>query len=656
MIDEKKLALIDAQAGKQIKPFTEKEQAALDSVEPNGEVRAIKSLAGNGQAGTIKSAASNGQTGVIKAVAAGKGDKTDDANLFPDADARPCYFVLDDWAAPRGRKYRPGVYYCEKEGKDGQANLSETWFCSPLHIDAITFDGQGNNFGRLLRFKPTVGKWREWAMPMELLSGSGEGLRGELLAMGVELDPYKARQHLPSYLQREHPKRQIHCALQVGWCGDSFVLPDVVIGPMASGVIFQSGERGHDEHTMAGTLEDWRTEIAARAVGNPLLLLALSSTFAGPMLARCNGEGGGVHLFGFSSTGKSTAVKAGCSIWGGRNFLRSWRATANGMEGAACLFNDCLLALDEISECDPKEVGAIVYTIGNGVGKQRANRSGAARSVARWRCFVLSSGERTIATTMLEGGHRAKAGQAVRMLDIPATGQAHGAWDYLHGAMDGAAFSDAILDAVVRHHGKAGRAFLESLTFDERDFCAVLEKFKALPMFAAEGGEGQDKRVAARFALIGLSGELATEYGITGWPEGAAMDAAALGFKLWQSMRGKGNDEPRQILQRLSDFIERHGDGRFSDLYASVEVQIRDRAGWWSDKGADREFLFTAEGLHEALKGFDFVRALDVLQARQVLPEPTKDGKRSHPFRAGGRSVRLYPINAEKLTGGEHGA
>ena len=36
------------------------------------------------------------------------------------------------------------------------------------------------------------------------------------------------------------------------------------------------------------------------------------------------------------------------------------------MEGAAALFNDCLLALDEISECDPREVGAIVYALGEG--------------------------------------------------------------------------------------------------------------------------------------------------------------------------------------------------------------------------------------------------------------------------------------------------
>ena len=64
--------------------------------------------------------------------------------------------------------------------------------------------------------------------------------------------------------------------------------------------------------------------------------------------------------------------------------------SANGMEGAAALFNDCLLALDEISECDPKEVGAIVYALGNGRGKQRASRTGSARGVVRWRCFVLS--------------------------------------------------------------------------------------------------------------------------------------------------------------------------------------------------------------------------------------------------------------------------
>ncbi len=576
------------------------------------------------------------------------------ASKVPGLDERPCFRVFDDWLEHDGGKYRPGVWHFGiKPGKDdAPPTPTENRVCSPLHIEAVTFDGQDNNFGRLLRFRNTLGRWREWAMPMELLRGSGDDLRGELLAMGVEIDP-TAKTLLANYLQSKPPKRKMRCALQVGWCGDSFVLPDAVIGTAASGVIFQSGERGHDEHTRAGTLAGWREEIAARAVGNPLLLLALSASFAGPMLMRCNAEGGGVHFVGDSSTGKTTLLEAGCSVWGGANYRRSWRATANGMEGAAALFNDCLLALDEISECDPREVGAIVYSLGNGRGKQRAGRTGSARAVTRWRCFVLSSGERTIATTMQEGGHRAKAGQAVRLLDIPAA-RVHGAWDTLHDLPSGTAFSDVIKRAAVTHHGHAGRAFLERLTRDGRDFCAPLETLKALPEFSAEGGEGQDKRAAGRFALLALAGEMATEYGITGWPEGAALNAAAEGFRVWRAARGRGNDERRQILDRVSGFIERHGDGRFSDADRDGETQVRDRAGWWRDTSEGREYLFTSDGMREALKGFDFNRALDALQASGVLREPSADGKRARFYRINGRGVRLYPIQADKL-GGDHG-
>jgi putative DNA primase/helicase len=279
---------------------------------------------------------------------------------IPDPSDRPTFRVLDDWTEHNGAKYRPGVWYFATD-KDGEP--VQTWVCSPLHVEAVTFDAQDNNFGRLLRFKTTLGRWREWAMPMELLSGLGNEVRSELLAMGVEIDPStKARNLLSTYLQSRAPKRRMRCALQIGWCDGSFVLPDTVIGPAASGVIFQSGERGHDEHTVAGILDGWRSEIAARAVGNPLSTLGLSSGFTGPMLARTNSEGGGIHFVGESSTGKTTIIEAACSIWGGPNYRRSWRATANGMEGAAALFNDGLLAVDEISECSPKEVGAIVCT------------------------------------------------------------------------------------------------------------------------------------------------------------------------------------------------------------------------------------------------------------------------------------------------------
>jgi putative DNA primase/helicase len=570
---------------------------------------------------------------------------------IPGPDERPRFVVFDEASASGPTKYRAGVWYFgTKAGKgDAPPTLIEQWVCSPLYVAAVTFDRQEGNFGRLLRLKNTLGKWRTWAMPMEMLRGAGDELRGELLAMGVQIDP-SGHRVLGQYLQSITPSRKVRCALSVGWCGADYVLPDEVIGENAAGVIFQSGERGHDEHTRAGSLEGWRHNIASLAVGNPLLMMALSASFAGPLLARCNAEGGGIHFVGDSSTGKTTAIEAACATWGGTTFRRSWRATANGMEGAASLFNDCLLALDEISECDPREVGAIIYALGNGRGKQRASRSGAARGVTQWRTFVLSSGERTIETTMGEAGHRIKAGQSVRLLDIPAS-RTHGAWDNLHGFPSGNAFSDSLKTAAATHYGHAGRAYLHKLARDKRDFAERLNIIKGMPEFAADDGEGQDRRAAGRFALLALAGELATEYGLTGWPEGAAIVAAAECFKAWRASRGRGNDERKQILDRVADFIERHGDSRFSCADASdTDTKIINRAGWWRDNVAGRTYLFHSAGMREAVTGFDLKRALDVLQEAGALPKA--GGERSKPERIAGRNVRLYTILAVRLRGG----
>ena len=583
----------------------------------------------------------------------------------PTLSDRPCFRVFDEWH-PAG-KLQPGVYFFglkQPRKAEDPPTLTEQWICTPLHVIAVTEDGQNNNFGRLLRFRNTLGHWREWAMPMELLRGLGDEMRGELLDMGVEINP-QSKTLLSQYLQSVHPKRRVHCALQVGWCGDSFVLPDAVVGSSASSVIFQSGECPHGEYTCAGTLEGWQSEVAARAVGNPLLAQTVSASFAGPVLKRSNAEGGGLHYTGDSSIGKTAFIVAGCSTWGGANYLRSWKATANGMEAAAAMSNDGLLALDEISECDPQDVGAIVYALANGIGKQRASRTGSARPVARWRCFVLSSGERSVSTHMAQGGRRAKAGQSVRLLDVPVSGK-FGAWDDLHGLPTGAAFSDALKRAAVTHYGHAGRAFLDHLTRDERNFSGELERIKGLQMFSVEGGEGQDKRAAARFAMVALAGELATEYGITGWEEGMGIEAAAAGFEAWRSLRTRGNDERRQILEAVSDFIDRHGDSRFSstekvmrydrdgeclgpDTHAGAYATIRDRAGWWENEGDERAYLFTAEGMREALRGFDFKRALDTLQEAKALPPADASGERAKPQWIGGRRVRLYPIYAGKL-------
>lgn len=580
--------------------------------------------------------------------------------VIPPLENRPCYKVFDEPVKDAQGKttHRAGVWHFSTRQPRGEGDPVpvDRWICSPLHVDAITTDTQEHNYGRLLRFRSTFGTWKVWAMPMAMLAGDGNELRAALLSQGVEIDP-EARSNLSRYLQSRIPKKRMRCAMQTGWADagfKAFVLPDVVIGAGAGSVVFQSGEADGNEYTTAGTLDGWRQGVSLPAIDNPVLMLALCAAFAGPLLGRCSAESGGVHFVGDSSTGKTTALEAACSVWGGAGYKRSWRATANGMEGVAAMFNDGLLALDEISECDPRDIGGIVYALGNGRGKQRASRNGMARSVTRWRCCIVSSGERTIETAMQEGGYRVKAGQSVRLLDIPVQ-RTYGAWDNLHEHASGHAMSDAIKRAAASHYGHAGRAFLDRLTRHHDDsFSDELAKLLALPEFAANG-DGQVKRAANRFALLALAGELAAGYGVTGWEAGAATTAAAEMLKAWKQQRGStgANMEQAQIKAAVLGFIEQHGASRFQDM-DKPEAIVHNRAGWRDSSGGVR-YLFTASGMKEAIKGFDLTRAADVLIQCGALPARGADGKPTRLMRIDGETVRVYPISSDKLREANHG-
>ncbi|MDE2454451.1 MAG: hypothetical protein KGL43_12735, partial [Burkholderiales bacterium] len=149
-------------------------------------------------------------------------------------------------------------------------------------------------------------------------------------------------------------------------------------------------------------------------------------------------------------------------------------------------------------------------------------------------------------------------------------------------------------------------------------------------------------------------GELATDYGITGWPTGEAIKAAAECFKTWRAARGAGNTEQKQVADAVLSFIERHGDSRFSDADTLADApMVRDRAGWWRGGGDGRVYLFTADGLREAVKGFDLKAATDKLVTAGALAERGADGKASSLHRIGGLRRRLYEINPEKLGGND---
>jgi uncharacterized protein (DUF927 family) len=197
--------------------------------------------------------------------------------------------------------------------------------------------------------------------------------------------------------------------------------------------------------------------------------------------------------------------------------------------------------------------------------------------------LFLSTGELSLADKMMEIGKRAKAGQEVRLVDVPAdAGAGMGMFEQLHGKPDTDTFARHLRDVTARFYGTPIHAYLDRLTdrlaADQDELLSVLAEMRRefIADHVPAGASGQVLSVAGRFALIAAGGELATALGVTGWPDGEAERAAATCFAAWLDRRGgAGNREVEAGLAQIRAFLEAHGASRFEPAW-DIASQIRE--------------------------------------------------------------------------------
>lgn len=465
-------------------------------------------------------------------------------------------------------------------GYDQQGNPRPgAWICAKLEVTARCREFDGNGWGYVLAFSDPRGHAKEWVLPSRLLAGDGTEFRATLMEMGLQISgKASARGRLSEYLQTRKPDAFARTANRIGWQpAGAFVLPDRTIGEGEERIIFQSDGAVPNAFKQHGDVAAWRDTIARRCAGNSRLVFALSSAFAGPLLQLVGVDSGGFHLRGDSSTGKTTALRVAASVWGGQDFMQRWRTTENALESMAAQHCDVTLILDELAQLDPAKAGECAYMLANESGKARSKQSGSARARLSWRLLFLSAGEIGLADHVAESGKRVHTGQEVRMVDLPAdAGGGLGMFEVLHDCdgKGGAAFADAIKADATKHYGAAGIEFLEKLT---KDSDAIAERSKrAVATLADEwasgSSSGQVSRVARRFALVAVAGELATEFGITGRHPQEATICTKLMFDAWiESRGGTGDGERTRMLNQVRAFLEAHGSSRFTSWHRATD-------------------------------------------------------------------------------------
>lgn len=566
--------------------------------------------------------------------------------------------------------YLEGDFRLTDQGVEYYDGTSWLRVCSHLEVVAYTRNSIGEDWGRLLRVIDSDDVQHEWAMPMSMLASDGHAYREHLLGLGLQIQPGPAaKKRLHDYITTSDPVCRARCVERTGWHDNVFVLPERTFGDSDERVILQSSGRIDCGVSTEGTLEDWRNNVAAPCAGNSRLILGIGVAFAAPVLHLVGAESGGIHLRGASSTGKTTALLVAGSVCGGggaNGYIRTWRATDNGLEGVASAHCDLMLALDEIGQVDPRRVGEIAYMLANGAGKTRARRNGAARTPQEWRILFLSSGELSIAEKMREVHKQARAGQEVRLIDVPAdAGQGRGLFENLHDFDNGGDLARHLKAMTQSYYGSPIVAFLEQVV---RDPVAARERIQELRRqfvagFCPKNADGQVERVADRFGIIAGATVLAAAYGIIPLTNDDIVTGVGECFTCWLEERGSlGPAEIDKGIAQVRRYFQKYGDARFDIALSSpawkdnedciIGRSPTNRAGFRkSGKDGHMDFLVFPEVWREEIcAGYDHKLIEQRLIEENVLLSDG-EGNPTRPERIPGKPglMRFYRLTPEIL-------
>jgi len=238
-----------------------------------------------------------------------------------------------------------------------------------------------------------------------------------------------------------------------------------------------------------------------------------------------------------------------------------------------------------------------------------------------------------------------------------------GGIEVLHGHAMPAALADALRSAASRFHGAVGREWLRRLVDDRAQIVSTITPdLQALvATLAPIGASGQVTRVARRFALVAHAGELATNYGLTGWRKGEATTATKQCFNAWVADFGGADGkrrEDQQIIAQVRAFLEQHGQSRFEAIGGesrtvsnrcgfrrAIKSTIPIKIGGFESSG--HEFLILPETFRtEVCRGIDIRAAIKVLRDRGALVGDGPHATRKVGFPELGRT-RVYVIGPQ---------
>lgn len=560
-------------------------------------------------------------------------------------------FWKNDYMMPEAFSFEDECLF----GPDKEGNIVKVAM-TPIIVTAFSRTADSANWNIVIKFKDRDGRTHKVNIATSDLLGGGLAAVRLLVDNGLALCPGMEKL-LVKYLQCCHPVTRLLRVMNSGWVDNMhvFVLPNQVFGQTLGETIAYEPEQNSKtvrSITSQGPLEGWQENIAAHTKGNSIILNCILLAFTGPLLKILGLDGGGFHIYGHSSSGKTTALQVAASVWGcgsdpaidsDNSFAQRWNSTANALEAIAAVHSDLLTALDELGTYSGTDLGIDVYTIAGGQGKSTLTSSRKIRQVRTWRGNILSNGEKSMRQAIEEGGRIVKAGQMLRIIDI----RVEDIFPSPPEGMAAADFANHLKQMCSTYYGTAGPAFIQGLVEALADYPEEnIELLRAnLEQYAREltpeNARPEQARAFRRFAALRLAGELAIEFGVLPLEVEDVNDAVFHFRDLWLRENQSIGDADRALLKLQSFLIRNHSSIpsiRDTDARISNARAFRNPQNNW--------FLFTDDQLMAATGGSNIKDVVRELRHKKLLVvhEAGRLKVKQKLASAGDQWVRFYAV------------
>jgi hypothetical protein len=305
-----------------------------------------------------------------------------------------------------------------------------------LKKTAIAIDEADSTHYVVFRFRTVTGAVEEVSVSADAADHK-HSLRSALVKRGLQV-PSDAKEADSLFARAivQDTSNVWRYTAQAGWQRDVgvFLVGDQVIGETA--VQYKThpsrNQQGTARPAKRGTLEDWQKLVGTPAACSSVVMTAIASAFAAPLLEPAGHENFLVNVYGPSKAGKSTALIAATSVYGigKEQDLPNWNTTALGAQEMARDFNDIVLPMNEVELINGPNKSAydtvirpLIYAYAQGRNRTVSSRAqrvdtGPAQT---WRGILVSTAEESFDQLALLGGTKRDAGERARCIEIPAT-------------------------------------------------------------------------------------------------------------------------------------------------------------------------------------------------------------------------------------------